>query len=59
MEMQPAPDYVDQLREQPMDMPPGSMELRFTPELLTEIESELADVESAIETLQLDRVVSR
>lgn len=45
--------------EQPMDIPPGSLELRFTPELLAEIEAELSDVESAIEALQLDRVVSR
>ena len=59
METHSGPDHADQLHEQPMDMPPGSMELRFTPELLTEIETELADVESAIETLQLDRVVSR
>ena len=59
MELLPRPDHIDQRHERPMDMPPGSMELRFTPELLTEIEMELADVESAIETLQLDRVVAR
>lgn len=42
-----------------LDLPPGPMELRFTPELLAQIETELAEVETAIETLQLDRVVSR
>ena len=44
--------------EQPLDLAPGSTELRFTPELLGEIEAELNDVEASIESLQLDRAVA-
>lgn len=49
---------VSGVDEQPLDLAPGSPELRFTPELLSEIEAELHDVEAAIESLQLDRVVA-
>lgn len=55
----PTENSIEHPIEHPMDMPPGAMELRFTPELLVEIEAELAEVESAIETLQLDRGVAR
>ena len=44
--------------EQPLDLAPGSPTFSFTPELLDEIETELSEVELAIEQLQLDRAVA-
>lgn len=49
---------IDAVDEQPLDLAPGSPAIRFTPELLREIEAELTEVEAAIESLQLDRVVA-
>lgn len=49
---------IGTVEEQPLDLAPGLPAIRFTPELLREIEAELTEVEASIEALQLDRVVT-